>query len=108
MAKPEEIEKFFDLRKAEIDKWENKDTHKERVGAAYWWWHDKKDYRVFEVGDNLEEVHVKCVNAEELIAAGNPKVMKPVSKTSAMRHCVQCGHAVGDSLYSCPSCGMPV
>jgi hypothetical protein len=111
--KLEDAKDFCFHRKAHVDEWTSQGDQRQRYSISYWYWHEKKSYRVHEVGVTLEEAVAKCVDAEGDIKAGKPKQLKPPQPPkpadSGMLTCVNCGYSQqGYHGMMCYSCGCPI
>lgn len=47
-----------------IENWKDKETDQDRVGFSYWFWKGEKEYRIFQIGTNTEEVYQACLQME--------------------------------------------
>lgn len=67
--KKEQAEAYCDSRKADVDKWESKETKTPKVALAFWVWSPtgKDKERVHVVGNSLEEAVELAMVKENLI-----------------------------------------
>jgi hypothetical protein len=108
--KLEDAKDFCSHRNATVDQWTSREDQQERFNVCYWYWFQKKSYRVTEVGFTLQEAVAKCVDSEGDIKAGNPKTLKPPQPPkpadSGMLTCTNCQHTQqGYHGMACYSCG---